>query len=54
MKSTQDEQLAAAIAKAWLQLPQEVREKGWSEWLETHGEGDDGNLYSSHAFGKYY
>lgn len=53
MKSTQDEQLAAAIAKAWLQLPEEVREKGWSSWLETH-DADDGNLYSSHSFGKYY
>ena len=41
MKSTQDEQLAAAIAKAWLQLPQETRAKGWAEWLEANGDGAD-------------
>jgi hypothetical protein len=55
MKSTQDEQLAAAIAKAWLQLPQETRAKGWAEWLEANGDGaDEGSLYTSHSFGKYY
>lgn len=28
-----DQVLAAAIAKAWLELPVEVRAKGWPEWV---------------------
>ena len=32
-----DEVLAAAIAKAWLQLPRDVREKAWPEWASKAG-----------------
>lgn len=30
----QDEELAAAIASAWLQLPVELRLKGWPSWFQ--------------------
>ena len=30
----QDEELAAAIANAWLQLPSELRLKGWPSWFQ--------------------
>ena len=29
-----DEVLSAAIAKAWLQLPEDLRMKGWSSWFQ--------------------
>ncbi|GMH39316.1 hypothetical protein BSKO_07214 [Bryopsis sp. KO-2023] len=29
----QDDMLAAAIAKAWLQLPEDVRRTGWGSWM---------------------
>eukprot|EP00877_Chromochloris_zofingiensis_P010199 jgi/Chrzof1/5432/Cz16g02230.t1 len=32
IKRLQDEILAAAIAKAWLELPEDVRVKGWPHW----------------------
>ena len=33
----QDEELAAAIAKAWLQLPPDIRVRGWPSWFEEIG-----------------
>lgn len=34
-KATHDETLSASIAGAWLDLPLQVREKGWPEWSPT-------------------
>ena len=34
--SSHDAELAAAIAGAWARLPQDVRAKGWPEWLPVH------------------
>lgn len=33
--SLHNEEVVGAIAKAWLQLPSEIRTKGWSVWM-TH------------------
>jgi len=34
-RATHDHSLAAAIAGAWLELPEEVREKGWPAWAQA-------------------
>lgn len=36
-----DDQLAGAIAAAWLALPQGVRDKGWPEWGSLGGDSKD-------------
>ena len=34
MRRTHDETLSAAIAKAWIALPYDVRLMGWPEWMQ--------------------
>ena len=45
--SWHDERLASTIAKAWLSLPVEVRQKGWSEFkhkFNTSGVGGENSI----------
>lgn len=36
--SVQTEETAAAMARAWLALPQQVREQGWPSFIAEHEE----------------
>ncbi len=45
-RAAHDQKLAAAIAGAWLELPVDIRLRGWPNWSDSCSEGsfDEGGI----------